>query len=247
MADEIGPEAFAASLRHVAPVRAHDEVVRQLRDLMERGVLRPGDRLPPERQLAVRFGVSRATVRQALSALQSAGLVESLVGRGTFARLDTDRAGVSTLVEALRLARGTLGDQMEVRRLIEPEVARCAAVRAQEADRETFQRSIEQQEACVAERGAFLEADSAFHLAIARATANPVLVKMVEGIHGLLRETREQSLASDEGVRRSLDGHRRIVQALLSGDGQAAHDAMADHLLDVERLSLEAVAKLASS
>jgi GntR family transcriptional regulator, transcriptional repressor for pyruvate dehydrogenase complex len=247
MADEIGPETFAASLRHVAPVRAHDEVVRQLRDLMERGVLRPGDRLPPERQLAVRFGVSRATVRQALSALQSAGLVESLVGRGTFARLDTDRAGVSALVEALRLARGTLGDQMEVRRLIEPEVARCAAVRAQEADRGTFQRSIEQQEACVAERGAFLEADSAFHLAIARATANPVLVKMVEGIHGLLRETREQSLASDEGVRRSLDGHRRIVQALLSGDGQAAHDAMADHLLDVERLSLEAVAKLTSS
>lgn len=242
MEREIGTDAVDLSIRRVAPTRAHDQVVHQLRDLMERGALGPGDRLPPERELAVQFGVSRATVRQALSALQSAGLVESLVGKGTFARLDAASASVSGLVDALRLAQGTLGDQMEVRRLVEPEVARCAATRAQESDLDHLRQSLARQEACVRERRPFLDEDSAFHLAIAYATGNPLLAKMIEGIHELLRGTREQSLETAEGVRRSFEGHQRIAAALLSGDGQAAHEAMVDHLLDVERLGLEAMA-----
>lgn len=241
MTQQIGPDAFELSGRRAAPVRAHDHVARQLRDLMERGVLGPGDRLPPERELAVQFGVSRATVRQALSALQSAGLVESLVGKGTFARFDAASVGVSRLVEALRLVQGTLGNQMEVRRLVEPEVARCAATRAAESDLERIRESLAQQEMCVRERRPFLDADSSFHLAIAHATGNPLLVKMIEGIHELLRGSREQSLQTVDGVRQSFDGHRRIATALLARDGAGAYEAMMDHLLDVERLGLEAV------
>lgn len=242
MESETGDLRRELSVRRVAPVRAHDEVARQLRDLMERGVLRAGDQLPPERELAARFGVSRATVRQALSALQSAGLVESLVGRGTFARADGAAASVTGLVEALRMAQGTLSDQLDVRRLIEPQVAREAAIRAQPTDLAHIQQCIERQESCAAQGQPFVEEDSAFHLAIAHATGNPLLAKMVEGIHGLLRESRERSLATDDGVRCSLQGHHRIAAALLEGDGQAAHDAMTAHLLDVERLSLQAMA-----
>jgi GntR family transcriptional regulator, transcriptional repressor for pyruvate dehydrogenase complex len=245
MGRDSGDQHPELSLRRVAPTRAHDEVARQLRALMERGVLRPGDQLPPERDLAARFGVSRATVRQALSALQSAGLVESLVGRGTFARADGATASVTGLVEALRMAQGTLSDQLDVRRLIEPQVAREAAIRAQPDDLAFIRESIARQETRAARRQPFVEEDSAFHLAIARATGNPLLAKMVEGIHGLLRESRERSLATEEGVRFSLEGHRRIAAALLDGDGQAAYDAMVAHLLDVERLSLQGMASKA--
>ena len=241
MKREIEADPFDVSSRQVAPTRAHDHVARQLRDLMERGVLGPGDRLPPERELATRFGVSRATVRQALSALQSAGLVESLVGKGTFARFDASSVGVSGLVEALRLGQGTLGNQMEVRRLVEPEVARCAAARATESDLERIRESLAQQEECIRERRPFLDEDSSFHLTIAHATGNPLLVKMIEGIHELLRGSREQSLRTVDGVRQSFEGHRRIATALLARDGWGAYEAMVDHLLDVERLGLEAV------
>ncbi|MGH3438542.1 MAG: FadR/GntR family transcriptional regulator [Sciscionella sp.] len=242
MGFEDGQDGLELTIRRVAPVRAHDEVAGQLRSLMERGILRAGDRLPPERELAARFGVSRATVRQALSALHSAGLVESLVGKGTFARAEGAAASITGLVDALRMAHGTLSDQLDVRRLIEPQVARAAATRAQASDLEHIRASISRQEACVAAGRPFIEEDSAFHLAIAEATGNPLLVKMIEGIHGLLRDTRERSLATEEGTRCSLEGHRDIATALLSGDGEAAHEAMTTHLLDVERLSLQALA-----
>lgn len=227
-------------IRLVAPVRAYDEVARQLRELMERGDLKAGDRLPPERELATQFGVSRATVRQALSALQSAGLVESHVGRGTFAVNTGPTTSVTGLVETLRDARGTLGDQLAVRRLFEPQVAREAATRAHPADLEHIRQSIARQEARLAQDLPIVDEDSAFHLAIAGATGNPLLIKMIEGIHGLLQETRERSLQTREGMRCSVEGHRRIANAILAGDGQAAYDAMTSHLLDVERLSLQA-------
>ena len=210
---------------------------------MERGLLRAGDKLPPERELAARFGVSRATVRQALSALHSAGLVESLVGKGTYARAEEGTTSITGLVDALRMAHGTLSDQLDVRRLIEPQVARAAAIRAQPSDHEHIRESIVRQEACVAAGRPFVEEDSAFHLAIAQATGNPLLVKMIEGIHGLLRDTRERSLATEDGVRCSLAGHHAIVAALLTADGEAAYQAMTNHLLDVERLTLQALAQ----
>src|SRR5699024_11919345 len=117
-------ESRELGIEPVPRVRAHEEVARQLRELMQRDVLRAGGRLPPERDLALRFQVSRATIRQALSILHSQGLVESHVGAGTFAR--SPAAGATQLTNVLRMVDAPLNDQLELRRLIEPQVARHA-------------------------------------------------------------------------------------------------------------------------
>ncbi|GAA3724816.1 FadR/GntR family transcriptional regulator [Spinactinospora alkalitolerans] len=191
--------------------------------------------------MAERFGVSRATLRQALSALNSAGLIESRVGDGTFVRRDAVGTGVTALVEAFRMVPGTLGDQLGLRRLIEPQVAREAAEHAHGMDFDYLRQSIARQESKVSTGESFVDEDSTFHLAIAQATQNPLIVKMVEGIHELLRESRERSLRAPNGPRRSFEGHRRILTAIERGDGRAAYEAMVSHIADVERLSLHQI------
>lgn len=229
-------------IQPVRHTRAHEEVARRLRDQIQRGALRPGDRLPPERELAKRFQVSRATIRQALSALQSIGLVESRLGAGTFASIDTG-ASVSSLAAVLRTADASLTDQLGLRRLIEPEVALLAAEHAQRADLDELGEHVARQEACLRDGVPFIDEDSAFHLAIARASGNALLVKMVEGIHELLRDSREHSIRAVGGMESSLEGHRRVLEAISHSDGQAAYDAMRSHIQDVERLTLEALAQ----
>lgn len=224
-------------IQPVARTRAHEEVARQLRELIERGALRPGTRLPAERDLSTRFQVSRATIRQALSVLHSAGLVDSRVGAGTFVRDDIP-AGEPDVAAALRGARASLTDQLGLRRLIEPQVARLAAEHAQQDHLEELEQYIASQRSRLHEGVPFIDEDSAFHLAIARATDNNLLVTMVEGIHELLRESRERSQRAPGGMERSLLGHRRILAALRDKDTSAAHDAMLDHIQDVESLSL---------
>lgn len=235
-------ERAGMDIRPVARTRAHEEVARQLQDLMQRGVLRPGDRLPSERELSARFAVSRATIRQALEVLDHNGLIDRRIGEGTFARADSSAASVTGLVTALRMARGTLTDQLELRRLLEPQVARLAAQRADAGDIELLRQCLDRQQECLDRGIPFVDDDSAFHLAIARAATNDLLAKMVEGIHELLRDSREQSLHAPGGMQQSLEGHHRILEAISRHDEEAAYESMQAHLLDVQRLSLETVA-----
>ena len=226
-------------IRPIRRARARDEIVDQLRVLMKRGALRPGDRLPSERDLATRFGVSRATVSQALSVLQATGLVESRTGEGTFARADKGDMNVTDLASALRMARGTLTEQLELRRLLEPQVAFLAAERADADDVDSLRRYLAAQESHLAEGRPFIDEDDAFHFTIARATKNTLLIKMVEGIHSLLRDSREHSLLATGGAKLALEGHRRVYEAIRRSRPEAAHEAMTAHILDVERLVLE--------
>lgn len=229
------------TIRPVARTRAHEQVARQLRDVLQRGEMQPGDRLPAERELAVRFDVSRATIRQALEVLHHNGLIERRMGEGTFAA--NPAASVTGLVTALRLARGSLTAQLELRLLFEPQVARLAAQRAGPDDLDALRRSLQRQQEFLARGVPFVDDDSAFHLAIARATGNDLLDKMVEGIHELLRDSRERSLHAPGGMEQSLAGHRAVLDAIGDGDADAASEAMHAHILDVERLSLEAIAR----
>lgn len=234
-------ESDPFAIQPVARTRAHEEVARQLRDLMHHGALNAGDRLPAERELAQRFKVSRATIRQALSMLQNQGLVQSHVGAGTFAL--AAEPSVTHLAAVLHTVGAPLDDQFELRRLIEPPVARVAAERADEQDLSGLRQHIRSQERRLDEGVPFVDEDSAFHLAIAQAAKNALLVKMVEGVHEVLRESREYSLSTSDGMRQSLEGHRRLLTALERHDPLAAHEAMHAHILDVERLSLQALSE----
>lgn len=222
------------ALRPVRKTRAYEEIVRQLQSLIAQGRLKSGDRLSTERELAQQFGVSRVTVRQALSVLQAMGLVESRIGNGTFAR--TQVAEVTVLASMLNLPRSNLVDQLELRRLIEPEVARLAAERATHAQIAQMSRSIELQVKKLDKGVSFVEEDSALHLTIARSTQNALLVRMIESIHELLRGSREASLRERQTMERSLAGHRKIVDAIARHDAPAARKAMLNHVLDVEQM-----------
>lgn len=235
-------ERLGIDIQPVARTRAHEEVARQLRELIQRGALRTGDRLPPERELAKRFQVSRATIRHALSALHSTGLVESRIGEGTFARHDAGPS-VTSLAAALRTADASLTDQLGLRRLIEPQVAQLAAEHAQETDLDELRQCVASQETRFSQGQPFIDEDSAFHLGIARASGNALLVKMVEGIHELLRDSRERSMLAPGGMECSLMRHRHILAAISRGDGDDAYDTMLTHIRDVERLTLQALSQ----
>jgi GntR family transcriptional repressor for pyruvate dehydrogenase complex len=220
-------------VRPTRKVRAYEEIVRQLESLIQKGKLKPGDRLASERDLADQFGVSRVTVRQALSVLRAMGLVESLVGDGTFARR-SESLTVAVMASYVNAAKSTLLQQLELRRVIEPEVARLAAERATPAQlREIFKYTQLQQRRLEAGLS-FVEEDSAFHLAIAKSSGNDLLVRMIQGIHELLRGSREESLRSHDAMERSLVGHQRITDAIRLHDPRAAHRAMLRHVLEIE-------------
>jgi GntR family transcriptional regulator, transcriptional repressor for pyruvate dehydrogenase complex len=226
----------AVRIRPIRKTRAYEEIVRQLQSLIAQGELKAGDRLMTERELAEQFAVSRVTVRQALSVLQAMGLVESRVGNGTFARKSEV---VTVLASMLNHPRSSLLDQLELRRLIEPEVARLAAARATQANTREMARFIDLQRKMMADGRPFVEEDSAFHMAIARSSGNALLVRMMESIHELLRDSREQSLRTKAAMARSFAGHQRIMAAVRRQDAKGAQRAMLRHVLEVESTIVE--------
>jgi GntR family transcriptional regulator, transcriptional repressor for pyruvate dehydrogenase complex len=239
--DQGGRGRHAAEGVQILPIRktrAYEEIVRQLQSLIADGQFRPGDRLMTERELAEQFRVSRVTVRQALSVLQAMGLVESRVGDGTFARR-SQAPTVTVLAPVLSPPRSSLLEQLELGRLIEPEVARLAASRATPIHLEEMARYIGQQKHKMEQGQPFIDEDSAFHMAVARSSGNDLLVRMMESIHELLRDSRQQSLQTRAGMARSLAGHERIMDAIRRHDPGAAHRAMRRHVLEVESTIIE--------
>lgn len=220
-------------IQRIRRTRAYEEIVRQLQALIAEGHLKPGDRLMTERELAEQFGVSRVTVRQALSVLQAMGLTESRIGNGTYAR-KSEAAVVTVLAPVLNPPHSGLLEQLELRRLIEPEVARLAAERATPAQTQDMAHFIELQEQMLSAGRPFVDEDSAFHLAIARSAGNDLVFRMMASIHDLLRDTREKSLNTREGMIHSLAGHRQILEAILRQDPKAAHRATLRHIREVE-------------
>jgi GntR family transcriptional repressor for pyruvate dehydrogenase complex len=213
--------------------KLHEQVAESLRALIADGQLRPGDALPPERDLAARFGVSRVTVREALRFLQILGLVEARQGGGNYVAelsLESIVGPLSTVIQHHRALRGEL---MDARIVFEPAICRLAAQRRGPADLAALEAILERQSARV-ERGELaVEEDSEFHLRLAWATGNRVVVHVVQTINDLLLESRTRSLGAPDRPRRSLDGHRRVLAAVRARDAEAARQAMVAHLEEI--------------
>lgn len=223
----------------VEPVRStriYAEIVRQIRGLIADGRLKSGDRLPPERDLAERFRVSRASVREALRALETTGLLEIRPGEGAFVR----EAPVEALVEPLALViltqREAIAELYEARRLFEPPIAALAAGRATAEEVGEMARILDDQAREVAAGRTGLAQDAAFHAAIAQATHNRAISRLVTALMDLLTQTREESLQTPGRPRRSHRDHRRILAAIRARDQEGARQAMLEHVLAVERL-----------
>lgn len=220
----------------VEPVRrsrVSQQIVAQLCQLIREQRVQPGDRLPPERELAEQLEVSRSSLREALRTLEIAGLIESRHGGGTYVR-DVVEHGFSPLALVLYASGDSIGDVWEIRLIFEPEVAARAALRATPDDMTALDQILDHQARHVDCEDLTLKIDRDFHRALARASHNAVAVRVVELIGALLRESRGHFITSVQRRQQVLAAHQRIVEAVRIRQPLAAQAAMLSHLQEVE-------------
>jgi GntR family transcriptional regulator, transcriptional repressor for pyruvate dehydrogenase complex len=235
---------FSGSLMYlpIQPERLYEQIVSQIEQRIVAGDLKTGDQLPSENELAKQFAVSRTAVREAIKALQEKRLVEVRPGRGTFI--------TNGMPDAMRHSLGLLmkfgsvngfSHLVEVREILEPEIAALAATRITDEHIASMREAVEIMDTALDDVDTFVEADLDFHLALAEATQNPIIPILVDSIIDLLRKQRKRIGLVSGGLRRGQFHHKKILEAVIRRDSQAARQAMQDHLEQV-RVDTEASA-----
>lgn len=221
-------------LKAIKKTKIYEEVVAQIQELIREGKFKPGDQLPAERELAETFKVSRASVREALRALESQRLVVSRTGAGTFIADLPMESLVTTLAGVLVQEKDGLADIFEVRKLIEPEIAALAAERAGTDEIARLAAILKRQREDVKAGDTGVEADAEFHFAIGQATQNPALERLVASLMEILGHSREESLQTPARRVASLESHQKIFAAIRAHDAGRARKAMLNHIEQVE-------------
>ncbi len=220
--------------RVVKPSRLYEQIVQQVEDSILKGQLKPGDQLPAERELAQRFGVSRTAVREAVKTLREKGLVEAYSGRGTFVTNGTSQAIRQSLDLMIRINQQEGSANLaELRMVLEPEIAALAAPRIEEQLLSTMREAVAVMDRNLRDPDAYVEADLDFHLALAEAAGNPLILSLLDSIVGLLREQRSRIFDVSGGPERGQYHHKRILAAIEQRDPEAAREAMRAHLQQV--------------
>lgn len=216
-----------SALIPVPRLRLYEELVTRLQAYVEEAGLQPGDRFPPERELAARLGVSRATLKQAIVVLEVQGILEVRHGGGTYLRHpETLGEPLTQLVQK----RQHLPEVMEAREALECKVAELAARRRSDDDLAALDRALAHMEAEILSGGIGAEGDREFHMAVATAARNTVLVNLMKAVADDVSETRIASLSEPDRPRQSLAAHRRIAEAIRERNPSAARRAMLHHL-----------------
>ncbi len=208
---------------------------------IQQGTLEHGAKLPAERVLAEQLKVSRSSVREAIRTLELQGLAVSKHGSGTFINTQSLDA-VTTLMTSLSSVgddgESQLHDIFEVRHLLEPQLAALAAQRATDEDVERLSSILVEQQRQIMEGETGVDADTEFHFALATATHNSALIKVVSAVEDVLRQSRDQTLQQPGRSQRSLESHRQILEMVRAGDHLGARSAMEHHLTAVEPSSV---------
>ena len=237
---EVGAKAETAKVEFEAirKDKIGHEVARRLERLIA-DELKQGDKLPPERQLAEMFEVSRSSIRDGIHTLEIAGLLDRRQGAGTVVReISTDMV-VNPLASVLVQKRQLVSELLDVRKMLEPGLAARAALNATAEDLGEMGEILRRQQEKVERGESAIDEDSEFHYAIALAANNTVILKVIDVLMDLLRETRERSLQVEGRLQRSFAGHRRILSALKRRDPETAEKAMRRHLQDIEEIVLK--------
>jgi GntR family transcriptional regulator, transcriptional repressor for pyruvate dehydrogenase complex len=208
--------------------RLYEQVAGQITAWIEANGLRAGDRLPPERELATRLGVSRATLSQALVALEVIGVVVVRHGDGTV--LTEASRGQQRIVEAIRAHADRLPEVIETRDALETKIAALAAVRRTDEDLARIDDALAFMAADVEAGGRGVEGDERFHGAVTAAAHSLLLARLMDEIGDLVKETRIESLGQPGRPQNSLAGHQAIADAIRAGDPEAAAAAMHAHV-----------------
>lgn len=226
----------------IQSARLYEQIVSQIEESIFKGELKEGDQLPAERDLALRFGVSRTAVREAVKALREKGLVEAFSGRGTFITNQTTHAMRQSLGLMSRIGTDGFRQLAEVRAILEPEIAALAATRAERQHLEVMREAVAVMDAAKNDSEAFIEGDLDFHLALAEAAANPIILSLIDSIVGLLREQRLRIFHVAGGPERGQLHHKRILEAVEQHNPEQARQAMRAHLQQVRQDSSQEAA-----
>jgi GntR family transcriptional regulator, transcriptional repressor for pyruvate dehydrogenase complex len=229
------------------PERLSDQLADLLRERIERGELRPQDRLPTEQELADRHGVSRTVVREAVSRLKSMGLLVSRQGSGVYVA-PVSRAKALAFDPAVLHSLEAVVQIVEVRRALEGEVAALAAQRADEAAVERILAALAAIDAAVAAGGDGVEEDLHFHRTVAAATGNPQFTRLLGFLEQYQRDamtvTRANEAMREDFMEQVRGEHREIAHAIAAHDTERARQAATTHMLRAARRIEEADASV---
>jgi DNA-binding FadR family transcriptional regulator len=216
--------------------RLYEKIVEQIEARILNGELKPGDKLPPERDLASQFGVSRTAVREAMKALTEKGLIEVHPGRGTFVIEGTAQAMRHSLSLIMRFGQeDSIRNLVEVREILEPEIAALAAVRAKEENLAALRETVAVMDRSLEDVDTFIEADLDFHLALAEATQNIFILTLIDTMVDLLREMRTRIAKISGGIHRAQEHHKLVLEAVSNHDPDAAREEMRAHLAQIRK------------
>lgn len=216
-----------SGFRPLSRPRLYEQVAEQITLWISENGLTAGDKLPAERDLAKRLGVSRATLSQALVALEVIGVVAVRHGDGA---VISDSSGSAKIMDALREHAKRLPEIIDARDALETKIAALAANRRSEEDLDRIERALDVMEEDIEEGGRGVQGDEMFHEAVTIAAHSPLLSKMMAEISGLILETRIESLSQPGRPRDSLAAHRKIVDAIRAADPDKASKAMHRHV-----------------
>ncbi|MGW8194208.1 MAG: FadR/GntR family transcriptional regulator [Desulforhopalus sp.] len=222
------------NLKPIKPKRISDQIFEQIRELIYKGEFKPGQQILPERELAKSMAVSRTSVRNAINKLVTMGLLEHRQGQGTFVSSPETREG-NPLAAAMTTDEATLDDLLEVRMGLECNAAKLAAQRATDSDIAALLKSLEEMEEDLATTDKIETGpDTAFHMAVAFSTKNPVIIHLMRNFYDFLFVGIKQNLTHMYMDRLALEAvighHRAVFEAIRRRAPQEAHDAMQLHI-----------------
>jgi GntR family transcriptional repressor for pyruvate dehydrogenase complex len=232
------PAPIKSDFEVVRRNKVYEEVAKQIERLILKK-LKPGDKLPSERELAEMLQVSRSSIRDAIRGLELMGLVEPRQGAGTIVRELSAESLVNPFANALKRRRDLVSELLDFRKMLEPPLAARAATRASADEISEMEEILHRQEEKQGQGDAAIAEDAEFHYNVALASGNSVVLKVLDILMDLLRETRERSLQVEGRPQKSLAGHRRILAAIKRHDAEGAKSAMRRHIEDIEEIVLD--------
>jgi GntR family transcriptional regulator, transcriptional repressor for pyruvate dehydrogenase complex len=210
-----------------------EEVISQLREMIHRGEIRPGDRLPPERDLAKLLGVSRPTLRAGIRSLAAVGVLQSRQGAGTFVvKADGPPSLDSSPLRLMASLHGfTPAEMFEARQSLEMAVAGLAAERATGDHMASMSEEIAGMYASLDDPEQFLVHDMRFHQTVAAASGNRILTSLMNMVATILFDVRSKTVKRARDLKESAEMHRHVYRAIRERNPEAARNAMRDHLV----------------
>jgi GntR family transcriptional regulator, transcriptional repressor for pyruvate dehydrogenase complex len=236
-------KASFAHLEAIPKVTLSEAAFEKLVESLIQGSWKEGDRIPPERELCQKLGIGRASLREALKALELIGMLESKVGDGTFVCPRSEFLSRPLLWAITGTDRSELRDIVEARRLLEEDIAALAAERATTEELRLIEEAVEDFRTNIDTPAAALEADMKFHLAVARAAHNEILRNSVQLLRNLMKHWLLLKLQVPRAAAMVLQQHEAIFSAIRYRDAGLARSLMSEHLTQMDRLLVEIVDK----